>query len=264
MMATIRALTPHGSNSLCGHYPQMTTLGLHLRRKERAGIRINRNRSPLGHHLVTTLNGPPPSTKGKGSPIPKKQLWCDYHQAYGHSTDWCFSNPNRTGGPPKQDWCNHHQSYGHSTEACRKGNGAPIKDDPSRAQQKGGKGKSKGNFRAWKSDNFPASYDQATPAISESKIIQWWDNEEELSSVCVHSASTDVNLTVIDDSSSFSEDLDEASADLLDLHFLSIIHQHERMQQFLLHPDVALQEEITTHEAYIVFANSLLDPEQQK
>lgn len=113
----------------------------------------------------------PPSAKGKGSPIPKKQLWCDYHQAYGHSTDWCFSNPNRTGGPPKQDWCNHHQLYGHSTEACRKGNGAPIKDDPSRAQQKGGKGKSKGNSRAWKSDNFPASYDQATPAISESKIL---------------------------------------------------------------------------------------------
>ncbi len=80
----------------------------------------------------------------------------------------------------------------------------------------------------------------------------------------MHSASTDINLTVIDDASSFSEDLDEASADLLDLHFLSIIHQHERMQQFLLHPDVALQEEITTHEAYIVFANSLLDPEQQQ
>jgi hypothetical protein len=206
----------------------------------------------------------PPSNKGKGSNTQKKQLWCDYHQAYGHSTDWCFSNPNRTGGPPKQEWCNHHQSYGHSTEACRKGNGAPNQDDSSKARQKGSKGKSKGNSRAWKSDNFPANYDQATPAINETKILQWWETEEELSSVCLHATSKDVNLAILDDASSFSEDLDEASADLLDLHFLAIIHQHERMQQFLLHPNVALQEEINTHEEYLNFANSLLDPNQQQ
>jgi hypothetical protein len=35
----------------------------------------------------------PSPPKGKGSTTPRKQLWCDYHQAYGHSTDWCFSNP---------------------------------------------------------------------------------------------------------------------------------------------------------------------------
>jgi hypothetical protein len=31
--------------------------------------------------------------KGFGS----QALWCDIHQKYSHSTDWCFDNPNRTG-----------------------------------------------------------------------------------------------------------------------------------------------------------------------
>ncbi len=42
--------------------------------------------------------------KGKGKQHPKPQLWCGIHQAYGHSTDWCFDNPNRSGAPPKPDW----------------------------------------------------------------------------------------------------------------------------------------------------------------
>jgi hypothetical protein len=41
--------------------------------------------------------------KGKGKDdkrFDSQSLWCDIHQKYGHSTDWCFDNPNRTGGPP--------------------------------------------------------------------------------------------------------------------------------------------------------------------
>ncbi len=75
----------------------------------------------------------------------------------------------------------------------------------------------------------------------------------------MHDASTDDNLAIIDD-----DELDEASVDLLDLHFMSITLQHERKQLFLLHPNVALQEEINTHEGYIVFVNSLLGPVQQQ
>jgi hypothetical protein len=41
------------------------------------------------------------SPKGKGKQPAKPKQWCDIHQAYGHSTDWCFDNPYRTGGPPK-------------------------------------------------------------------------------------------------------------------------------------------------------------------
>ena len=51
---------------------------------------------------------PPSPEKGKGKHqgggVPAKgfdsqALWCDIHQKYGHSTDWCFDNPHRTGGP---------------------------------------------------------------------------------------------------------------------------------------------------------------------
>ena len=65
----------------------------------------------------------PFSPKGKGKQQTKPKQWCDIHQAYGHSTDWCFDNPYRTGGPPKweskgsrkpewqqQEWCDHHQT----------------------------------------------------------------------------------------------------------------------------------------------------------
>ena len=47
----------------------------------------------------------PTTTKGKGrgtGPSGKGQsswdcppLWCDIHQCYGHSTDWCYQNPHR-------------------------------------------------------------------------------------------------------------------------------------------------------------------------
>ncbi len=51
-----------------------------------------------------------PSLKGKGyekgkgkvdyAQGPDPQIhWCDIHQKYGHSTEWCFENPNRSGDP---------------------------------------------------------------------------------------------------------------------------------------------------------------------
>ncbi len=153
--------------------------------------------------------------------------------------------------------CNHHQTYGNSTEECRKGNGLS-----SPATQKGGKGKAKSPYRSWKSDNFPANYDQATPAVQADpaeKEVQWWDTEEELSSVSMHSGPTDPQLAVIED-----DEMDEESATLLDLHFVSIIQQSEREQQFLLHPSASLKLEIDTHARYIIFAGSLLDPMHQQ
>ncbi len=45
-----------------------------------------------------------PLSKGKGKQPSCSTLWFEIHQAYGHSTDWCFKNPNKTGGPPKQQW----------------------------------------------------------------------------------------------------------------------------------------------------------------
>ncbi len=43
----------------------------------------------------------PQPSKGKGRGKGKgNTLWCDIHQRYGHSTDWCYENPNRTGGKP--------------------------------------------------------------------------------------------------------------------------------------------------------------------
>jgi hypothetical protein len=143
-----------------------------------------------------------PSSKGKGKAPQKTTLWCDIHQAYGHSTDWCFDNPNKSGGPPKQEWgspqkqewCDNHQVDGHSTGECRKGQHPPSKGG------KGGKGKSKSPNRAWKSENFPANYDQATPVLpADQKQVSWWDAEEDISSVCMHLAPADACLATLED-----------------------------------------------------------------
>ncbi len=108
---------------------------------------------------------PPSPDKGTGKPqgfgAPAKgsdssTLWCDIHHKYGHSTDWCYDNPHRTGGPPlKADsWCSTCNRSGHTAESCY---ATSI-----RIPRKG-KGKNKGskdNYgnRAWKSQNFPASH----------------------------------------------------------------------------------------------------------
>jgi hypothetical protein len=215
------------------------------------------------------------STKGKGQQQTKPKQWCDIHQAYGHSTDWCFDNPHRTGGPPKwaskgspkqewqqQEWCDHHQTYGHSTAACRKGKGLnqPSPQPGQPPPPKGGKGKVKGpRERKWKSDNFPADYDQATPAIQAIKTQEWWEVEvDEISSVCLHSPPPDVNLAIFDD-----DELDEVTTNLIELHFAALIEQHTRKQQYKSSPSASLQADIIRHEQYIQFASSLLDPMYQ-
>ena len=40
------------------------------------------------------------SGNDRGTGFDPQTLWCDIHQAFGHTTDWCFDNPNRSGGPP--------------------------------------------------------------------------------------------------------------------------------------------------------------------
>jgi hypothetical protein len=136
--------------------------------------------------------GPPSPDKGKGkhqgSGVPAKgfdsqALWCDIHQKYGHSTDWCYDNPHRTGGPPPKtdgSWCTTCNRSGHAAESCY---ATSI-----RIPRKG-KGKDKGSKRnygnrAWKSQNFPAAYnsDQATPelhdASSSSSTKDWWAEQQ--------------------------------------------------------------------------------------
>ncbi len=68
-----------------------------------------------------------------------------------------------------------------------------------------------------------------------------------------------LKLSIFDD-----DELDEETATLLDLHFVSIIQQSERQQQFLLNPTTSLQQEIITHAQYIQFAGSLMDPIHQQ
>jgi hypothetical protein len=115
--------------------------------------------------------------------------------------------------------------YGHSTAACRKSKGIqqPPQQKGAPPPTSGGKGKAKGASRMWKSQNFPTDYDQATPAIQAEKKSKLapYDTEVEISSVCLHSAPTDINLATFDD-----DELDEDSANLIELHFAALIAQH--------------------------------------
>ncbi len=218
---------------------------------------------PNSSGMATTKGQCLATAKGKGKQSNRSRLWCDIHQAYGHSTDWCYSNPNESGGPPKLEWCDHHQTYGHSTEACRKGNGPPSQPQPPKGHTpsaKGGKGKTKDPNRAWKSENFPANYDQATPVLQEDNHREWWETEDELSSVCFQDLLFDSTSMAIFD----EDELDEDSSNLLDIHFLSITHQLERQKQYRMRPSLDLQLEIRTHAEYIQFAGSLLDPRHQQ
>ena len=243
---TVAALTPKV-------IPALDQAQIHKGKGGKNGMKGQREWTPADQW--TTWQQPPswtspvyenswtyPSSKGKGKAPQKNTLWCDIHQAYGHSTDWCFNNPNKSGGPPKQpwgspktpEWCDNHQVYGHSTAECRKGKSSPLNGG------KGGKGKSKSPNRAWKSENFPANYDQATPVLPaeqkqpSNKQTSWWDLEEEISSIIIDT--TDANLATFEDiepidaTIEINDDLDEATASLLDLHFLAIIQQQERQQ----------------------------------
>ena len=108
------------------------------------------------------------SNMDQGKGFDSQQLWCDIHQRYGHSTDWCYENPHRTGGKPPL-WCDLCNRSGHTANSCYatsirvspKGKGSPP--------TKGGKGKGHHGDRSWKSQNFPANYhsEQATPTLHD-------------------------------------------------------------------------------------------------
>ena len=197
------------------------------------------------------------SRNDRGTGFNPQTLWCDIHQTFGHTTDWCFDNPNRSGGPPLREWCNHHQAYGHSTEACRKGNGSPIPQLPSHGKgkqpnhYKGGKGNH--GDRQWKSQNFPAAYnpEQAHTALHEesspTQSADWWKTDE-VGSVLIHD---DVlPMAPID------EHDDTATAEYIDLVILAIFQNIERQQEYLKHPTTELKHDVHRHSQYILRAEN--------
>jgi hypothetical protein len=246
---------------------------------------------------------PPSKGKGKGKDQGKVEsdkgfdpqaLWCDIHQRHGHSTDWCFDNPHRTGGPaPNTEgpWCTTCNRSGHTADSCyatsiripRKGKG----------KTKGGKG-NYGN-RAWKSQNFPAAYnsDQATPVLHDassfSSTKDWWA-EQELGSAIVDNndhanaltpildtyvapnepnASIDaianpvpLHASLLDDyveRNAYDDDDGEYIADYIDLVLFAIVSNVERAKQFQLNPTTLLLLEIRRHSLSIVRAENCLN-----
>jgi hypothetical protein len=213
----------------------------------------------------------PPKGKGRGKDKGKMDsstLWCDIHQKFGHSTDWCFDNPNRIGGPaPFTDglWCETCNRPGHTSTSCF----ASTIHIPSK--EKGNRRGSKGNYgdRMWKSQNFPANYnsDQATSALhdesSSSATQSWWDDLE-LGSAVVEDESNPVPLhsDLLNDyvqHNSFDDDDDEYISDYIDLILFAIVTQVERYKTYLLNPTTALMDEIRAHETYISNAESSLN-----
>jgi hypothetical protein len=104
-------------------------------------------------------------------------MWCDICSTTGHTTSYCFDNPER----------------------INKGKGKPYE------QTKGWKGKSNKGNRQWKSQNFPADYkaEQATPVLhdeSSSKTPQEWWNTNELGSVCFENEKQEENTSTLRES----------------------------------------------------------------
>ncbi len=209
--------------------------------------------------------------KGKSATDPNKRfdaqtLWCDIHQKYGHSTDWCFDNPNRTGGPPPNtdgSWCDTCNRPGHTSASCF----ATTIRIPSKGKgkrQKSGKGD-----RNWKSQNFPAGYnsDQATPALHEesssSATVSWW-NEQELGSAIIDDVPNPVPLhpSLLDDyiaNNAYDERDDECISDYIDLTLFAIVQTMERQREYLSNPSNALRNEIAIHSASITRAENCLN-----
>jgi hypothetical protein len=228
--------------------------------------------SPEASSTNQYANWQPPA-KGKGYVKPKvdpSTLWCDLHQAYGHSTDWCFDNPYRTGGPPitnPRPWCESCHSYGHTSETCYansprnptpKGKGKPLNSK--------GKG-DKGQFgdRKWKSQNFPAAYipEQATPALhdespSKDPSQEWWDAKE-IGSSCLETTNQD------EQNNDFDDEYDDVEiAEEIDVHFLAIIQNIERQKEYLLAPTAEKLQEFKEHDGYITQAISQLNIHSQR
>ena len=210
----------------------------------------------------------PPKGKGRGKDKGKSDpntLWCDIHQKSGHSTDWCFDNPNRTGGPaPYTDglWCDTCNRPGHASTSCF----ASTIRIPSKGKGKRGDGKGNYGDRRWKSQNFPANYnsDQATPALhdeSASPATQsWWDDHELGTAIVEDEVTLHPDLLNDDvEHNSFDEGDDEYVSDYIDLILLAIIQQVERYKTYHLNPTPALFDELQAHEAYISNAESSLN-----
>jgi hypothetical protein len=229
--------------------------------------------------------------KGKGHGRTKVDpLWCDIHQVNGHSTDWCFDNPYRTGGKPlatARPWCDSCNSYGHTSDTCYTNSPRPTSKSKGKGPTSKGKG-DKGNFgnRNWKSQNFPAAYssDQATPALHDdwksqnvsvayssdqatppalhdegptTKSIQWWDDNE-LGSVCF-------DVLTIDKGDNLNDDYnDDDIAEEIDLYFLAILKNMERQKGYLKAPTAAALHVIAEHEGFIMQAFSQLNVHSQR
>ena len=210
----------------------------------------------------------PPKGKGQGKGNANtEQLWCDICQRPGHSTDWCYDNPQRTGGKPLYDdlWCDTCNRSGHTSSSCF---ATSIKIIPK------GKGKTKGKpgkpgNRAWKSQNFPANYhsEQATPALHDetsSSIAQGWWEEGELGSVIMDHDPNPVPLLapLLEDyvnHNNFDDDDDAYISDYIDLVLFAIITNIERMNAYQLQPSNALMYEIHEHSASITRAENCLN-----
>ena len=187
------------------------------------------------------------SSKGKG--FDTNLLWCEIHQKHGHSTDYCYDNPNRTGGKPISDmWCDICYITGHTTNYCydnpnrtTRGKGKPN------GQTKGEKGNSNKGNRQWKSQNFPADYkaEQATPALhdetpSTTKMIGWWDTKDkDVSSVCL-------------DIEDHIEDYDDDEIALeIEMFVACIFNNMDRQKDYLIEPTNQKLIEIISHEQHI-------------
>ena len=216
----------------------------------------------------------------KGTGFDAKKLWCDIHQQYGHSTDWCYQNPNRTNEapPPSSDlWCETCNRQGHTANNCF---ATSIKISPK------GKGK-KGNpgDRNWKSQNFPAAYnsDQATPALhdesSSNKQIWWQDHE--LGSVLIddkqnatHKQHNDTNqyedeqaindIDIKQMHERFPDESDEEVSAYIDLIILAIVNNAQRQEAYVKNPSVESLQEIRKHSTYITAAEGCTNVHVQR
>jgi hypothetical protein len=200
-------------------------------------------------------------------------LWCDIHQRFGHSTDWCFESPNRTGGPAPNSsgpWCETCNRSGHTSNNCF----ASTIRIPAKGKGKG-KRQSNPGERNWKSHNFPANYssDQAGPALhdessSSSNTQTWWEDHE-LGSVILDNdpfyvpLHADLLLDYIENNA-YDDDDDEYISEYIDLILFAIITNIERYNTYVFNPTAALLAEIQVHSSYISRAESCLNVHIQR
>ena len=226
--------------------------------------------SPVQHPTAPYSNWTPPA-KGKGNgKVDPATLWCDIHQMHGHSTEWCFDNPYRSGGPPippsRSWWCDSCNSYGHTSDNCWAKSPSPNtkgKGQTSTPKGKGNKGRQ--GDRKWKSPNFPAAYstDQATPALhdespSKSTPDEWWEGKE-IGSSCFDEVDNN------EQANDFVGEYDDAElAEEIDFYFLAIIQNLERQKEYLLAPTAEKLITFNWHEETLVLATSQLNIHSQR